>query len=94
VTVPRADGLVRLSIQPTGRCWVKVTADGSVRLSRLVAAGEKVDFAAAARLQIEVGDAGAFAYSIDGRPGRSLGDPGRVARVTIDATTSADFLAR
>jgi hypothetical protein len=83
-----------LSIQPTGPCWVKVTADGEVRLSRLVAAGEKVDFAAAARLHLEVGDAGAFAYAVDGRPGRPLGDPGRVARVTIDATNSLDFVAR
>jgi hypothetical protein len=85
---------VRLSIQPTGQCWVKVTADGAVRLSRLVGPGEKVDFAAAARLQLEVGDAGAFAYSLDGRAGRPLGDPGRVARVTIDAANSADFVLR
>jgi cytoskeleton protein RodZ len=91
---PPGDGRVRLSIRPSGPCWVKVTAVGSVRLSRLVAAGEKVDFAAASRFQLEVGDAGAFAYVLDGRPGRPLGSPGRVARVTIDAANSADFVAR
>jgi len=91
---PAADGLVRLSIQPAGPCWVRVTADGTVKLSRLVVAGERVDFGAASRIQLEVGDAGAFAYSIDGRPGRSLGDSGRVVRVTIDTTNAGDFVAR
>jgi hypothetical protein len=71
-----------------------VTADGNVRLSRLVAAGERVDFGAASKVQLEVGDAGAFAYTLDGRPGRPLGNPGRVVRVTIDGASSADFVAR
>jgi cytoskeletal protein RodZ len=93
-TLPPADGLLRLSIQPTGPCWVRVTSDGTVKLSRLVAAGERVDFGAASRIQLEVGDAGAFAYSIGGRPGRSLGESGRVVRVTIGADNVGDFVAR
>lgn len=89
---PPAASPLRLVIQPSGPCWVKVTADGSVQLARLVQPGEQLEIEAATVLQVEAGDAAAFAYTLDGRPGRSLGGPGRVARVRIDHANAASFV--
>jgi cytoskeletal protein RodZ len=82
---------LRLTVTPTGRCWVQVKADGRVRLAREVVAGERVDIEAADQLEIVAGDAGAFAYQINGAPGRSLGATGRVGRATITVETLPDF---
>jgi cytoskeleton protein RodZ len=84
---------LRLVVAPTGPCWLKLTVDGVVRVSRLVQPGERLEFEAATGLQIEAGDAAAFAYTLDGRPGRPLGRPGRLARVSIDRSNAAEFVA-
>ena len=63
-----------LELHPTGSCWVKLTVDGRpVIFARLMAAGEKEIRSVRDEATIEVGDAGAFAFSIDGRPGKPLG---------------------
>ena len=42
--------------------------------------------------EIFVGDAGAFAFSVDGHPGRSLGTAGQVRTVRITKETLAGYL--
>lgn len=84
---------LRLVVAPSGRCWVQVTADGQMRVAREVSAGERITVDAAERLQVVVGDAGNFAYELNGRPGKSLGAPGRVARATILPATVPQFQA-
>ncbi len=86
---PRAP--LHLVVAPSARCWVQVSADGQMRVARELAAGERVTVEAAERLQIVVGNAGAFAYEINGREGRSLGAAGRVARATILPSTVSQF---
>ena len=82
---------LRLVIAPAGRCWVQVSADGQMRVAREIAAGERLSVDAAERLQITVGDAGAFAYELNERPGKALGAAGRVARATIVPSTVPQF---
>jgi uncharacterized protein DUF4115 len=41
---------------------------------------------------IEVGNAGAFAFSVDGRPGKSLGQTGQVRTARITKETLAQYL--
>lgn len=84
---------LQLLIMPTARCWVQVHADGQVRLAREVTAGERVFIDASERLQIVVGDAGAFRYELNGQSGRLLGKNGEVVRVSIQPTTVAQFHA-
>lgn len=84
---------LHLVVAPSGRCWVQVTADGQMRVAREVTAGERITVDAAERLQVVVGDAGNFAYELNGRPGKPLGSRGQVARATILPATVPQFQA-
>ena len=84
--VPVADPVSRgvyLEIQPTGLCWVSARADGQLVLHRLVAGGERVTVSAREQVVLRVGEPGRFAYTLNGIPGRPVGDPGKPVTVTI-----------
>ena len=81
-----------LELHPTGDCWIKLTVDGQPVLSRLMLAGEKEVRQIRDTAVIEVGNAGAFAYSVDGRPGKSLGQTGQVRTARITKETLAQYL--
>ena len=81
-----------LELHPTGPCWVSVTVDGQSVLSRLMQAGEKDVRRIRDSAVIEVGDAGAFAFSINGRPGRALGESGQVKKMYLSRATLRDYL--
>jgi cytoskeleton protein RodZ len=81
-----------LELHPTGDCWITLTVDGQPGLSRLMLAGEKEVRQVHDSAVIEVGDAGAFAFSVDGRPGKSLGQTGQVRTARITKETLAQYL--
>jgi cytoskeleton protein RodZ len=87
-------GSPRLAIHPTARCWVRVTIGGVVRFAREMRAGEREEFELTAPILVEVGNAGAFEFSIDDTPGRPLGDVGQVVRARIDPERVGEFLAQ
>jgi cytoskeleton protein RodZ len=82
---------VKLEIAPTADCWVSVTVDGKKLFARVMPAGEKQSFAVTKDATVEVGDAGAFAYSINGKPGKSLGDTGQVRTLKLTPATAAQY---
>jgi cytoskeleton protein RodZ len=84
----------RLVIHPRAACWVRLTVDGRVALARLVGPGEREEFVAENAVLIEVGDAGAFDFTLDGEPGRPLGGAGRVVRALIDRESVGAFVAQ
>ena len=90
----REPGSPRLAIHPTARCWVRVTIGGVVRFSREMQAGEREEFELTAPILVEVGNAGAFEFSIDDTPGRPLGHVGQVVRARIDPERVDEFLAQ
>jgi cytoskeleton protein RodZ len=81
-----------LELHTTEECWVRLTADGKRALSRLMKEGEKETVEVQDKVVIEVGNAGGFAFSINGRPGKSLGGPGTVRTVMITKDTLPQFL--
>jgi hypothetical protein len=81
-----------LELHPTGPCWVSLTVDGEKVLSRIMQPGERETRQVRNTAVIDVGDAGAFAFSVDGRPGRSLGDTGQVRTARITRETLATYL--
>jgi cytoskeleton protein RodZ len=87
----RAGGFV-LEVHPSGSCWVSLTIDGEPRLQRIVEAGERLRYGIETAAVIQVGDARAFEYSINGVPGRSLGGAGEVRSARITRDTLNDFI--
>jgi cytoskeletal protein RodZ len=83
---------VRLDVQPTDECWLSVVADGEVVIHRLLQKGERATIGAASELVVRIGDPGAFAYMLNGVPGRSLGDAGIPLTVTITEHNYRTFL--
>ena len=87
-----APGTMVIALHPTGDCWVRVVADGKVVVSRVMHAGDKETQEVRDKATILVGDAGAFAYSVNDRPGKSLGPPGSVRTVTLTQDTLTRYL--
>jgi cytoskeleton protein RodZ len=76
-----------IEIRPTRVMWVAALSDGKRVLYRLLEPGERVKIDAREELWFRVGDAGAFEYSLNGAPMKSLGAAGEVRefRVTRDS---------
>jgi hypothetical protein len=82
VTETSAQSL-RLEIRPNGPCWVSAVADGERVIYRLLHSGERTVVEARSAITLRVGDAGTFAYSINGATGRPLGLNGEAVTVRI-----------
>ena len=82
----------RLELHPTGPCWISLTVDGVRVFARMMQPGETEVLDVRDAAVIEIGDAGTFAFSIDGRPGRSLGDSGQVTTARITKDTAAQYV--
>ncbi len=83
---------IRLELHPTGDCWIKLTVDGQPVISRLMHAGETEVHEVHDAAVIDVGNAGTFAYSINGRPGKALGEEGQVRTARITRETLAQYV--
>jgi cytoskeleton protein RodZ len=81
-----------LELQPTAECWIKLTVDGRPVLARLMQPGEKDVRKVRETAIIEVGNAGALAFTIDGRPGKPLGSLGQKKTATITRETVSEYL--
>jgi len=91
VAAPQATG-ISMEIAPTAACWVSVNADGEQVFSGLMNAGDKRTVTAKEQIAVNVGDAGAFAYRLNGRAGKPLGAPGEVASTRIRVANLQEFL--
>ena len=81
-----------MAIAPTATCWVSLNADGEQVFSGLMNAGDTRTVTAKEQIALNVGDAGAFAYTLNGRPGRALGAPGEVISTRITLANLQEFL--
>ena len=85
---------LRMSVHPREACWVRITVAGRVRVSRVMQAGEREEIATNGTVLLEVGNAAAFDYTINGARGRSLGAAGQVVRATIEQDNLDRYIAR
>jgi transcriptional regulator with XRE-family HTH domain len=77
--VPTSQGLV-LALAARQTCWVAVQADGKKVVDRVLNPGETESVTATSELVLSVGNAGGVSFTVNGRPGISLGDEGVVRR--------------
>lgn len=83
--------MLRFDIEPKGPCWVEAVVDGKRVVYRLMQPGER-ETLSAREIALRIGDPSAFAYNINGRPGRALGAPGVPVSVTLTADRYTDFI--
>ena len=72
-----------MEIAPTAEIWINASADGQRAIYRLVKPGERVKVEARNELSFRIGNAAAFQYSINGVPGRVLGQSGEVLEFQV-----------
>jgi cytoskeletal protein RodZ len=85
-------GPLKLDVHPTSECWVSLTVDGRKLFARVMQGGEHEAHTVQREAVVEVGDAGAFAFSVNGRPGKSLGDKGQVKTLKLTPATVNKFV--
>jgi cytoskeletal protein RodZ len=91
--VATPDSELAMEIAPRSSCWVSVNADGERVFSGMMSAGEKHTVTAKEQIVLNVGDAGAFVYTLNGRPGRALGAPGEVVSTRITLSNLSEFVS-
>ena len=64
----------------TQRTWIQISADGVLRFDGFKQPGETYEISAEETLELYTGNAGGFSFTLNGRPGRPLGQPGTVVR--------------
>ena len=89
--LPQTTGL-SMTIAPRATCWVSVNADGEHVFSGLMNAGDRRVVNAKEQIALNVGDAGAFVYTLNGRAGKALGAPGHTVSTRITLGNLQDFL--
>lgn len=87
----RNTGGLRMEIAPRAACWVSVTVDGEPTFSGLMNAGDTRLITAQEQILVNVGDAGAFAYTLNGREGLPLGARGEVVSKRITLSNLNEF---
>ena len=86
-------GRLTMEISPTADCWVQASADGAMVISRVLRAGDREEVVAQGAIDLRIGDAGAFVFTVNQRPGRSLGASGEVVNVQITPSNYLSFVA-
>jgi cytoskeleton protein RodZ len=83
---------LRMAISAAGPCWIRVKSDGAIRYQGLLKAGDEQTGDARDNFELIVGDAATFRYSINGRPGRTLGKSGEVVVAHITRANWQNWL--
>ena len=89
-----ATGPLTIDIHPQGRCWVSLTLDGEPAFARVMQAGEREIREAQREIILSVGDAEAFAFTINGQPGHPLGERGEVVTARISRDNYRNFVTQ
>lgn len=90
--VENANLPLHLVLAPTAPCWISAEVDGKRIAGRIVQPGERVDLAAADRIVLTAGDAGALSYTVNNAPGRTLGAAGQSVTVVVTPRNYETFV--
>ena len=91
--VPASNDSLALVLSPRDECWVSLTIDGDRVFARVMRGGERASYEANEEIILNIGDAGAFGFSLNERDGRTLGDSGEVVTATITPENYRSFIA-
>jgi len=88
-----ATAMLTMEITTKADCWVSVTVDGEPLFSTLMHQGDTRRLSGRDEISVSVGDAGAFRYTLNGKPGRPLGAPGEVVSRRFTLANSSDYVS-
>jgi hypothetical protein len=86
--------VLTLTLTISSRCRLRILSDGRELLSRLVEGGESIPIELGDEIVMTGDNASAVQFSINGRAGRQLGQPGDTLSVRIGRDDYQTFLAR
>jgi len=86
--------VLHVDIRSQGVCWLSATSDGTRVVYRLMQPEEQQTIEVRDEVVLLVGDPAAFAFSINGMSGRSLGRAGEAVTVHITRQNYREFLRR
>ena len=92
VPAPGSEDLLALRLQITGDCWVRATVDGTVLFEQILTTGDTRDIQPGRDVYLQVGNAGAVKWSINGQPAKELGKPGQTATARVNRATLARYI--
>jgi cytoskeleton protein RodZ len=92
VVTPASTQALRIEVTALENCWLQATTDGVLVPARVLVRGERQVLEAAREVVLDLGSAGAVTWTINGRPGRSLGKVGEVTSVTVSSANAQTFL--
>jgi len=85
---------LNLELSFTEECWLQVYADGQLVVDGLKLEGYKTTVKAENELLINIGNAGALNFTLNGKPGKPLGKRGAVLKnIKITRDNSQQFIA-
>jgi cytoskeleton protein RodZ len=88
-TPPPAPGAITVVLSMKSPCWVAATVDGRRTIYRIMQSGERETIIAQRAMTLRFGDAGAVAWTINGRDAGTPGGNGAVRDVRIDPENAA-----
>ncbi len=91
---PDAQGGLVLTLTSRQSCWVAVLADGVKVMDRVMNQGEAQTITAKGEMVLSVGNAGGITFTLNGRPGVSLGREGEVRRNIVITRQSLPSLVQ
>jgi cytoskeleton protein RodZ len=91
-SAPVAADALKVDLHPTGDCWISATVDGKRLFARVVKSGEHETLTVRREGVLEIGDAGAFAFSVNGREGKPVGDSGEVKTIKLTPADAAQYV--
>jgi len=91
-TAQPESGALAIDFSVTADCSVQVTADGQAVFSKVMRSGDKWKASAQRDLVVDVDNAGAFVWTINGRPAKSIGANGQRKRIEINPSNYTTFL--
>lgn len=89
---PAVPAQLSIAFDFTADCWMAVVADGVLDVRRQFRNGERHEVRARAEVVLNVGNAGGFRWSINGRAARALGQEGTIREVRVTTANYTSFL--
>ena len=90
--VVQSSNTIELTIETVGPCWVEAIVDGQTVIYAMMQEGERQKIERGNDVVLRVGDPAAFTYSINGVPGKPIGQPGTASSVHITAENYQEFI--